>query len=430
MCGIVGYVGPREAAPILLEGLKRLEYRGYDSAGIATLSNGRFSVSRSPGKLSNLVEKLNGTSSAGTTGIGHTRWATHGRPTEVNAHPHTDCSGKIVVIHNGIFENFAERKAALAAAGHKFSSETDTEVFAHEVEAAFRGDLFAAVRHAAAKLTRRLRRRRLVERRAGGSRDRPLGAPDRARDRPGRELRRLRSGGSGVLDARRDLPRGRGRRARGREGRAHRGREGRDARARSSTGSSGTPSPRRRAATATSWPRRSTSSRPRSPRRSAARCRSAAGRSCSPIALLSPERVKDFDRVLLLACGTSWHSALDRQVPDRGDGADPRRGGLRQRVPLPPAGRGRPHADDRHLAVGRDGRHGRRALGSAPRGLADRGDRERAGEPDRPHGRRGLSDARGTRDRRGLDQGLHDPAGRALPDRGASCASRAGSERA
>jgi len=152
MCGIVGYVGPKEAAPILLDGLKRLEYRGYDSAGIATLANGRFVVYRSPGKLSALIEKLNGSSSGGTTGIGHTRWATHGRPTEANAHPHRDCSGKVVVIHNGIIENFGERKAALAAAGHKFTSETDTEVFAHEVEQAFRGDLFAAVRHAASLL--------------------------------------------------------------------------------------------------------------------------------------------------------------------------------------------------------------------------------------------------------------------------------------
>jgi len=153
MCGIVGYVGPREAAPILLDGLKRLEYRGYDSAGIATLSNGRFSVWRSPGKLSGLVQKLNGSSATGTTGIGHTRWATHGRPTEQNAHPHQDCTGSIVVIHNGIFENFAERKAELTAAGHRFSSETDTEVFAHEVEQAFHGDLFEAVRRATARLT-------------------------------------------------------------------------------------------------------------------------------------------------------------------------------------------------------------------------------------------------------------------------------------
>jgi glucosamine--fructose-6-phosphate aminotransferase (isomerizing) len=153
MCGIVGYVGPKDAGPLLLEGLKRLEYRGYDSAGIATLSDGGFTITRSPGKLKNLVQKLSGAPAAGPTGIGHTRWATHGRPTEINAHPQTDCTGEIVVVHNGIFENFAERKRALAAAGHRFTSETDTEVFAHEVEAAFSGDLLAAVRTAARKLT-------------------------------------------------------------------------------------------------------------------------------------------------------------------------------------------------------------------------------------------------------------------------------------
>jgi glutamine---fructose-6-phosphate transaminase (isomerizing) len=153
MCGIVGYVGPRQAAPLLLEGLKRLEYRGYDSAGIATLANGRFEVHRSPGKLSNLVESLHGKAPTGSTGIGHTRWATHGRPTEPNAHPQADCTGSVVAVHNGIFENFADRKAALAKVGHRFASETDTEVFAHEVEAAFQGDLFAAVRSAAQKLT-------------------------------------------------------------------------------------------------------------------------------------------------------------------------------------------------------------------------------------------------------------------------------------
>jgi glucosamine--fructose-6-phosphate aminotransferase (isomerizing) len=153
MCGIVGYVGPRQAAPLLLEGLKRLEYRGYDSAGIATLADGRFTVHRSPGKLSNLVETLNGRVPAGSTGIGHTRWATHGAPTERNAHPHADCSGSVVAVHNGIFENFAERKEALATAGHRFTSETDTEVFAHEVEAAYAGDLFAAVRSATHKLS-------------------------------------------------------------------------------------------------------------------------------------------------------------------------------------------------------------------------------------------------------------------------------------
>jgi glucosamine--fructose-6-phosphate aminotransferase (isomerizing) len=153
MCGIVGYVGPKEAAPLLLEGLKRLEYRGYDSAGIATLSNGRFTIHRAAGKLSTLVEKLAGASAPGPVGIGHTRWATHGRPTEENAHPHTDCKGQVVAVHNGIFENFAERKAELGSRGHRFTSETDTEVFAHEVEEAFRGDLFEAVQSATQKLT-------------------------------------------------------------------------------------------------------------------------------------------------------------------------------------------------------------------------------------------------------------------------------------
>jgi glucosamine--fructose-6-phosphate aminotransferase (isomerizing) len=153
MCGIVGYVGSQQAAPLLLDGLKRLEYRGYDSAGVATLCNGRFTIHRSAGKLSTLLEKLAGSSSPGTVGIGHTRWATHGRPTEQNAHPHTDCTGQIVAVHNGIFENFAERKAELESRGHRFASETDTEVFAHEVEEAFQGDLFTAVQAATKKLS-------------------------------------------------------------------------------------------------------------------------------------------------------------------------------------------------------------------------------------------------------------------------------------
>jgi glucosamine--fructose-6-phosphate aminotransferase (isomerizing) len=153
VCGIVGYVGSQQAAPLLLDGLKRLEYRGYDSAGIATLSNGRFTVIRSSGKLENLIAKVGGALPPGSTGIGHTRWATHGRPTEPNAHPQADCSGSVVAVHNGIFENFAERKAALEASGHRFTSETDTEVFAHEVEAAYRGDLFAAVRSASRQLS-------------------------------------------------------------------------------------------------------------------------------------------------------------------------------------------------------------------------------------------------------------------------------------
>jgi glucosamine--fructose-6-phosphate aminotransferase (isomerizing) len=148
MCGIVGYVGPREAAPVLLDGLRRLEYRGYDSAGIAVLDQGGFFIARAEGKLSALVEKLNGSAPPGTTGIGHTRWATHGKPIERNAHPHLSGNRRIAVIHNGIIENFAERKKALKAQGQEFLSDTDTEVFAHEVERRYEGDLFAAVRAA------------------------------------------------------------------------------------------------------------------------------------------------------------------------------------------------------------------------------------------------------------------------------------------
>ncbi len=134
MCGIVGYVGPRTALPLLMGGLRRLEYRGYDSAGVALQMNGHLDVMRAEGKLDNLAGVVAKHPSAGTTGIGHTRWATHGRPTEQNAHPHVDCTSATAVIHNGIIENFEELKAPLVAAGHAFKSETDTEVVVHLLE--------------------------------------------------------------------------------------------------------------------------------------------------------------------------------------------------------------------------------------------------------------------------------------------------------
>ncbi len=134
MCGIMGYVGQRQALPILLDGLRRLEYRGYDSAGVAVLGNGHIEVRKAAGKLSRL-EKVAATNGLlGTVGIGHTRWATHGLPTDANAHPHTDCTGKVVVIHNGIIENFLPLREALQARGHVFRSDTDTEVLAHLIE--------------------------------------------------------------------------------------------------------------------------------------------------------------------------------------------------------------------------------------------------------------------------------------------------------
>jgi glutamine---fructose-6-phosphate transaminase (isomerizing) len=149
MCGIVGYVGPRDAAPILLEGLRRLEYRGYDSAGLAVLTEGgEVFVEKKAGKLANLTEHLNGGAPAGHPGIAHTRWATHGRPNDANAHPHRDCSGRLALIHNGIIENYAEIKERLVAGGHRFTSETDTEVLAHLIEERYTGDLVEAVREA------------------------------------------------------------------------------------------------------------------------------------------------------------------------------------------------------------------------------------------------------------------------------------------
>jgi glucosamine--fructose-6-phosphate aminotransferase (isomerizing) len=135
MCGIVGYIGPKPCVPVIMEGLARLEYRGYDSAGIAVAGGGHpLQLRRAPGKLRNLAEILAKDPVQGTYGIGHTRWATHGRPTEENAHPHRDGTGTLVVVHNGIVENYLQLKSALTAKGHKFTSETDTEIIAHVIQ--------------------------------------------------------------------------------------------------------------------------------------------------------------------------------------------------------------------------------------------------------------------------------------------------------
>src|SRR3954471_21256057 len=147
MCGIWGYIVPRDAAPILLEGLRRLEYRGYDSAGIALVTNeGDLFVEKRAGKLSNLQTALLDVTPSAAIGLAHTRWATHGRPDDLNAHPHVDCTGEITVIHNGIIENFQDLRDGLAERGHVLKSETDTEALAHLIEEAYDGDLADAVR--------------------------------------------------------------------------------------------------------------------------------------------------------------------------------------------------------------------------------------------------------------------------------------------
>ena len=161
MCGIVGYVGKKRVVPVIIDGLRRLEYRGYDSAGIAVCGNGDgLQIRRAEGKLRNLEEVIRLKPLDGTYGIGHTRWATHGRPTEENAHPHRDCTGKIVVVHNGIIENYVSLKKKLTEEGHKFTTETDTEIIAHLIEKCYlqtgnghRPSLEEAVRKTVTQLT-------------------------------------------------------------------------------------------------------------------------------------------------------------------------------------------------------------------------------------------------------------------------------------
>lgn len=152
MCGIIGYIGEQDAAPILLNGLKKLEYRGYDSAGIAVQKSEGIALFKKKGKLANLERLLNGNLAAAKVGIGHTRWATHGKPSTANSHPHRSSEGDFVVVHNGIIENYLELKKELTAEGYKFSSETDTEVIPNLISKFYRGNLVEAVRKAAAKL--------------------------------------------------------------------------------------------------------------------------------------------------------------------------------------------------------------------------------------------------------------------------------------
>jgi glucosamine--fructose-6-phosphate aminotransferase (isomerizing) len=152
MCGIVGYVGPKPAVSVLMDGLASLEYRGYDSAGVAILDGETLAVVRRVGKLANLRTALDGGAPEGVIGIGHTRWATHGAPSECNAHPHVDCTGRIAIVHNGIIENYMELREELQAAGHTFLSQTDTETIAHLVESYYHGDLADAVLKAVYRL--------------------------------------------------------------------------------------------------------------------------------------------------------------------------------------------------------------------------------------------------------------------------------------
>jgi len=148
MCGIIGYIGERKAQDVILKGLSRLEYRGYDSAGVAILDNGKLRIIKRQGKLKILAQELEENPIKGQVGIGHTRWATHGVPNDINAHPHADCTGRIAVVHNGIIENYLELRKDLKRRGHTFVSDTDTETISHLVEEFYKGDLEQAVKKA------------------------------------------------------------------------------------------------------------------------------------------------------------------------------------------------------------------------------------------------------------------------------------------
>ncbi|MBR5739577.1 MAG: glutamine--fructose-6-phosphate aminotransferase, partial [Lachnospiraceae bacterium] len=154
MCGIVGYVGKEQAAPVLLEGLKKLEYRGYDSAGIAVMNEAGIRIEKVSGRIAALSEKTNdGKALRGTLGIGHTRWATHGAPTDTNAHPHLSNDGRFAIVYNGIIENYAAIREELIREGYVFESETDTEVIVHLLEKYYDGDMKTTVRQVASRLT-------------------------------------------------------------------------------------------------------------------------------------------------------------------------------------------------------------------------------------------------------------------------------------
>src|SRR6056297_1852707 len=152
MCGIVGYIGNNDAASILISGLKKLEYRGYDSAGIAVHENSKIKIKKKKGKLDNLISEIESEIFSGKTGLGHTRWATHGKPSDSNSHPHDDYNGEIVIVHNGIIENFESLKKDLIAKGHQFKSDTDTEVVAHLISSNYEDDLKQAVEKSVQKL--------------------------------------------------------------------------------------------------------------------------------------------------------------------------------------------------------------------------------------------------------------------------------------
>ncbi len=209
MCGIVGYVGRRDAIPVLLEGLRSLEYRGYDSAGLAVIHRNRLQVTKTAGRVQDLRAKVNDRTKA-SIGIGHTRWATHGEPNDINAHPHTDTAGRIAVVHNGIIENAELLRDGLAKRGVTLVSDTDTEALAHLIAAELAHDAGASLEDAVRRTLRHVEGTYglvvLDVQKPGRAGGRPQRQPARARHRPVRDVRRLRRGRAGPLHQAGRLP--------------------------------------------------------------------------------------------------------------------------------------------------------------------------------------------------------------------------------
>ena len=390
MCGIVGYTGPREAGPILIEGLKRLEYRGYDSAGIALVDeDGDLFVEKKAGKLANLTTAIADRTPHAAIGLAHTRWATHGRPNDLNAHPHQDCTGDITVIHNGIIENFRELRDGLEARGHTLTSETDTEAIAHLVEEAYQGDLADAVRAALRQLEGAyalvVMHKGEISRLVGARQDVPLVVGLQRRG----ELHRQRRRGDPRPHEPDRVPRG-GRRRRRPADRRRRHRH-----------------PRR---TSASGPRRSSTWTPEAAEKGGydhfmlkeiheqpeALRQSIAGRvtrdgriqveELDAARRHAPERAT---RVELVACGSAYYAVARRRRRDPGLDRAAGPGDGRLGVPLQPAAARRQDARHRRHPVGRDGRHDRPDPPRPRAGLPDRRGDEHRRLGDHPRGRRG-----------------------------------------
>ena len=369
MCGIIGYIGSKPVVPVLLDGLRRMEYRGYDSAGVALVSPEGIALRRSAGKLANLENTIRNEPVDGLYGVGHTRWATHGRPTEENAHPHRDCTGRIVVVHNGIIENYLELKHELQAQGHEFKTETDTEIVAHLVE-------------------REMQRRRPRERRppradvacAACSRSSSSRSTIPRRSSPSATARRSSSASARTSSSSRPtFPPSSATRATSCSSATRRWRSSR-ARASSSPTTAGARSRRRRsaccgirsrrrrAATSTSCSRRSIEQPTAARDTILGRVSLDRGRIFLEDLNIPDETFRALQKVTIIACGTSWHAGLVgkyliealAQVPVEVDyGSE-----YRYRNPIV----GEQRAGDRHHAVGRDRRH----AGGAARGASAR----------------------------------------------------------